>query len=98
LPIWWTSQWGFRICFQNFRNFCGSGGDSDGKYAKATVKQRNNNDKKKKQNRAKKKKKSGNLLKRAQKIFERDPTKKNFCVSETIRGAKGKNHELKFVI
>ena len=42
--------------------------------------------------------KSGNLIKRAQKNFERDPTKKIVCVSETLRGAKAKNHELKFVI
>ena len=42
---------------------------------------------------AKKKKKSGNLMKRAQKNFERDPTKKNFWSSETLRDAKAKNHE-----
>ena len=48
---------------------------------------------------AKKKKKSGNLMKRAQKNFERDPTKKNFWSSETLRGAKAKNRELsKFAI
>ena len=32
-------------------------------------------------------------MKRAQKNFERDPTKKNFWSSETLRGAKAKNYE-----
>ena len=32
-------------------------------------------------------------MKRAQKNFERDPSKKNFHVSETLRDAKAKNHE-----
>ena len=32
-------------------------------------------------------------MKRAQKIFERDPTKKNFWSSKTLRDAKAKNHE-----
>jgi hypothetical protein len=42
---------------------------------------------------AKEKKKSGNLMKRAQKNFERDPTKKNFWSSETLRDPKAKIHE-----
>jgi len=33
------------------------------------------------------------LMKRVQKNFERDPTKKNFWSSETLRGAKARNHE-----
>ena len=32
-------------------------------------------------------------MKRAQKKFERDPSKKKFHASETLRGAKAKNHE-----
>ena len=57
---------------------------------------KNNNNKKKKPD---KKKSSGNLLKRAQKNFERDPTKKIFCAERNpTRCAKAKNHELKFVI
>ena len=32
-------------------------------------------------------------MKRAQKNFEHDPTKKNFWSSETLRDAKAKNHE-----
>ena len=32
-------------------------------------------------------------MKRAQKKFERDPSKIFFRVSETLRGAKAKNHE-----
>ena len=32
-------------------------------------------------------------MKRTQKNFERDPTKKNFWSSETLRGAKARNHE-----
>ena len=40
-----------------------------------------------------KKKKSGNLMKRGQKNFELDPSKKKFHVSKTLRGAKAKNHE-----
>ena len=32
-------------------------------------------------------------MKRAQKKFERDPSKKNFHASETLRGAKAKNCE-----
>ena len=32
-------------------------------------------------------------MKRAQKNFERDPTKKNFWSSKTLRDAKAKNHE-----
>ena len=32
-------------------------------------------------------------MKRAQKNFERDLSKKNFHASETLRGAKAKNHE-----
>ena len=40
---------------------------------------------KKKKNQAKKKKKPGNLMKRDQKNFERDPRKKNFFASETLR-------------
>ena len=49
----------------------------------------NNNNNKKKKNRAKKKS-SGNLLKRAQKKFERDPRTKNFFASETLRLSKSK--------
>jgi len=41
----------------------------------------------------KKKKKSGNLMKRAQKKFERDRRKKNFHASETLRVAKARNCE-----
>ena len=37
-------------------------------------------------------------MKRTQKNFERDPRKKFFFASETLRYAKVKNHELKFVI
>ena len=47
-------------------------------------------EKKKKKKPAKKKKKSGNLMKRAQKNFERDPTKKIFWSSETLRERKQK--------
>ena len=32
-------------------------------------------------------------MKRAQKNFERDPTKKIFWSSKTLRGAKARNHE-----
>ena len=32
-------------------------------------------------------------MKRAQKNFERDPSKQNFHASETLRGAKAENHE-----
>ena len=32
-------------------------------------------------------------MKRAQKNFERDPSKKNFHASETLRCAKAKNYE-----
>ena len=32
-------------------------------------------------------------MKRAQKNFERDPKKNFFHASETLRGAKAKNHE-----
>ena len=32
-------------------------------------------------------------MKRAQKNFERDPSKKNFHASETLRDAKAKIHE-----
>ena len=49
-----------------------------------------NNNGKKKKNRQKNKKKSGNLMKRAQKNFERDPTKKVFWSSETLRERKQK--------
>ena len=47
----------------------------------------------KKKKTGKKKKKSGNCMKRAQKKFERDPSKKFVHASETLRGAKAKNHE-----
>ncbi len=69
----------------------GCGGDSPRKYEKSSGIIRIIIIKKKKP--AKKKKKSGNLMKRAQKNFERDPTKKNFWSSKTLRDAKAKNHE-----
>ena len=47
----------------------------------------------KKKKPAKKKKKSGNLIKRAQKNFERDPRKKNFLRAKSYRLVKAKIHE-----
>ena len=48
---------------------------------------------KKKRKKPAKKKKSGNLMKRAQKNFERDPRNFFFFASEILGYAKAKNHE-----
>ncbi len=58
----------------------------------------NNNKNKKQKKPGKKKKSSGNLLKRAQKKFERDPEQKIFSRAKPCGYATAKNHELKFVI
>ena len=57
-----------------------------------TEKRRKKNNNEKKKNRAKKK--SGNLMKRAQKNFERDPRKKTFLRAKPYGLVKAKNHEL----
>ena len=59
-------------------------------------KRRKKNNEKKKP--AKKKKKSGNLMKRAQKNFERDPRKKNFLRAKPYAVNKSKKSRTKFVI
>ena len=60
-------------------------------------KRRKKNNGKKKQNRQKKKKKSGNLMKRAQKNFERDPRNFFFC-ERNPRLCESKKSRTKFVI
>ena len=57
-----------------------------------------NNNGKKKKNRQKKKKKSGNLMKRAQKNFERDPRKKNFLRAKPYAVSESKKSRTKFMI
>jgi len=58
---------------------------------------KNNNGKRKKKP-AKKKKKSGNLLKRAQKKFERDRRKKKFLRAKPYAVSESKKSRTKFVI
>ena len=52
---------------------------------------------KKKKTGKKKKKKSGNLMKRAQKNFERDPRKKIFLRAKPYAVSESKNSRTKFV-
>jgi len=59
-------------------------------------KRRKKNNEKKKP--AKKKKKSGNLMKRAQKNFERDPRKKFFLRAKPYAVSESKKSRTKFVI
>ena len=60
-------------------------------------KRRKKNNNGKKQNRQKKKKKSGNLMKRAQKNFERNPRKKIFLRAKPYAVSESKNSRTKFV-
>ena len=86
--LWWAY---FKQILFVFCIAYGCGGDSDRKYEKVSgiiirIKKK-----------PAKKKKSGNLMKRAQKKFERDPRKKKFC-ERNPRLCESKKLRTKFAI